>query len=273
MYHIGTSEASGDETRPSGSRPTISVAAPTEGAAGGAPGVRNRQHFSPSTDSLGSLAPFRAAESRTPVVDAPFVEEEIRSAKRRPRALATPLSAVLLIRDIEVVAPPPLPPPPPPPAPVQGAKQPPQPVLDAAAAKAKPIPPLIKPVYKPPPVLPKGDCSGTWPLPHKVPPNLKGTCRTKWHRPQQQAAQVAAASGAVVAEVRCFQRGRGAAVLCPRLLPGRSRGEATYHLSTSRLASFGRVLCVHRFSQRVRFRKRWQIPCRRPKNGRCTNCW
>ena len=71
-------------------------------------------------------------------------------------------------------------------------------------------------------------------------------------------------------EVRCFQRGRGAAVLCPRLLPGRPRGEATYYLSTSRLASFGRVLRVHRFSQRVRFRKRWQIPCRRPKNGRCT---
>ena len=49
-------------------------------------------------------------------------------------------------------------------------------MLDAAAAKAKPIPPLIKPVCKPPPVLPKGDGSGTWPpppVPHKVPPNLK----------------------------------------------------------------------------------------------------
>ena len=55
VYHIGTSEASNDETRPSGSRPTISVAAPTEGAAGGAPGVRTCQHFSPPTDILGSL--------------------------------------------------------------------------------------------------------------------------------------------------------------------------------------------------------------------------
>ena len=79
MYHIGTSEASGDDTRPSGSRPTISVAAPPEGAAGGAPGVRrNRQHFAPPTDILGSLALFRATEGRTPVVDAPVVEEEIR---------------------------------------------------------------------------------------------------------------------------------------------------------------------------------------------------
>ena len=71
-------------------------------------------------------------------------------------------------------------------------------------------------------------------------------------------------------KVRCSQRGRGAAVFCPRLLSGRPRGEATYYLSFSGLASFGRVLCVHRFSQRVRFRKRWQIPCRRPTNGRCT---
>ena len=79
VYHIGTSEASGDDTRPSGSRPTISVAAPAEGAAVGAPGVRrNRQHFAPPTDILGSLAPFRATEGRTPVVDAPVVEEEIR---------------------------------------------------------------------------------------------------------------------------------------------------------------------------------------------------
>ena len=77
VYHIGTSEGWDDETRPSGSRPTISVAAPTESTAGGAPGVRNRQHFSPPTDILGSLAPFRAAEGRTPVVDAPVVEEEI----------------------------------------------------------------------------------------------------------------------------------------------------------------------------------------------------
>ena len=79
VYHIGTSEVSGDDTRPSGSRPTISVAAPAEGAAVGAPGVRrNRQHFAPPTDILGSLAPFRATEGRTPVVDAPVVEEEIR---------------------------------------------------------------------------------------------------------------------------------------------------------------------------------------------------
>ena len=59
---------------------------------------------------------------------------------------------------IEVVAPPPLPPPPPP-----------------AAPKAKPIPPLIKPVYKPPPVLPKGDTWSPPPVPHKVPPNLTGS--------------------------------------------------------------------------------------------------
>ena len=78
MYHIGTSEASNNETRPSGSRPTVSVAVPTEGAAGGAPGALIRQHFSPPTDLLGSLAPFRAAEGRTPVVDAPFVEEQLR---------------------------------------------------------------------------------------------------------------------------------------------------------------------------------------------------
>ena len=64
MYHIVTSEASGDETRPSGSRPTISVAAPTQGGT--------------LTDILASLAPFRAAEGRTPVVDVPFVEEETR---------------------------------------------------------------------------------------------------------------------------------------------------------------------------------------------------
>ena len=56
VYHIGTSEASGDDTRPSGSRPTISVAAPPEGAAGGAPGVRrNRQHFAPH---FGILSPL-----------------------------------------------------------------------------------------------------------------------------------------------------------------------------------------------------------------------
>ena len=216
------------------------------------------------------------------------------------------------------MAPPPLPPPPPPPAPVQGSKQPPQPVLDAAAAKAKPIPPLIKPVYKPPPVLPKGDGSGTWPpppVPHKVPPNLKGSVPHKVSpvppkaeaevevvnldnpkaaapepsQPSQPASEPSQLSQPAQQKARpkpqpkpkgppeCvreqwveYQQQQAAQAAAPRLLPGRPRGEATYHLSTSRLASFGRVLCVHRFSQRVRFRKRWQIPCRRPKNGRCT---
>ena len=85
MYHIGASEAS------SGSRPTISVAAPAEGAAAGAPEVRrNRQHFAPPTDILGSLAPFRATEGRTPVVDVSVVEEEIRPVSTPAASASNP---------------------------------------------------------------------------------------------------------------------------------------------------------------------------------------
>ena len=71
VYNIGTSEPSGDEAQLSGSHPTVSVAVPAVGAAGGAPGSLIGRHFAPPTDPLGSLAPFRSTEGRTPVVDAP----------------------------------------------------------------------------------------------------------------------------------------------------------------------------------------------------------
>ena len=61
-----------------------------EGAAGGAPGSLIERHFAPPTDPLISLAPFRSTESRTPVVDAPVVEEPIRAAAPRPTASGPP---------------------------------------------------------------------------------------------------------------------------------------------------------------------------------------
>ena len=60
LYNIGTSELSGDESQPTGSHSTISVAVPG-GAAGGAPGSLIQRHFAPPTDPLGSLAPFRSS--------------------------------------------------------------------------------------------------------------------------------------------------------------------------------------------------------------------
>ena len=236
VYHIGTSEASGDETRPSGSRPTISVAAPAArrsvaGPRPSTPCAVPAQLLLAGRLSVPSPPPVPPPRPGLPEVRqkskswASHVRDLSRQKGRShqlsaqvPKSVqkARPKVRVRLAQEVQEVEP-------------ESYD-----VRERSPLRSAPVH-LFK----------------TRPLSPRVCRHLclrRGSC----------------------GEVRCFQRRRGAAVFCPRLLSGRPRGESTYYLSLSRLASFGRVLRVHRFSQRVGFRKRWQVPCRRPKNGRCT---